>query len=175
MATDATKVLVGAGGKIYRAPLGTTLPTDATTALDVAFVELGHITEDGVTESNDKSTSNIKNWYGAVVRESTTEQNYKLGFAMMQTDANTLETYYGDTTATDTAWKVAAVQGIRESWIIDAVDGDKTRRLVVPDGQVTDAGDITSATEDAITYPVTVTTYPDGSNVNYYGYIDDGS
>ena len=31
------------GGAIYSAPLGTTLPVDATTALDVAFKSLGYI------------------------------------------------------------------------------------------------------------------------------------
>ena len=31
------------------APLGTTLPTDQTTALDAAFAEVGYITDDGVS------------------------------------------------------------------------------------------------------------------------------
>ena len=34
-------------GAVYRAALGSTLPTDATTSLDAAFKELGYVSEDG--------------------------------------------------------------------------------------------------------------------------------
>lgn len=169
---DATKIYVGAGGVIYG---GTgTLPTDATTSPS-GFTDYGHITSDGVTETNSKSTNDILNWYGAVVRTITSEQTFRLSFSFMETSAAVLEAYYGDPSATDTAWTVKAVQGLRQKWIIDAVDGAKTRRLVIPDAQVTETGDITSATEDAIVYPVTLTCYPDGSDVLYYGYVDAGA
>lgn len=36
------------GGAIFSAPLGTTLPTDATTALNVAFKGLGYVSEDDI-------------------------------------------------------------------------------------------------------------------------------
>ena len=54
-------------GAIFRAPLGTTLPTDATTALDEAFKQLGYASEDGVTNSNSPETDQIKAWGGDIV------------------------------------------------------------------------------------------------------------
>ena len=55
------------GGAIFRAPLGSTLPTDATTALDKAFVCLGYCGEDGLTNSNTPESDSIKAWGGETV------------------------------------------------------------------------------------------------------------
>ena len=51
-------------GAIFRAPLGTTLPTDATSALDNAFVELGYVSDDGVVNANTPESEKSKAWGG---------------------------------------------------------------------------------------------------------------
>ena len=70
MANNALNVTTGKpkiGGSIFRAPIGTALPTDATTALNVAFVGMGYVSEDGVTNSTDMEMENIKAWGGDTV------------------------------------------------------------------------------------------------------------
>ena len=54
MANNKDNVSTGkpkVGGAVFTAATGSTLPTDATTALDEAFKSLGYCSEDGVTNS----------------------------------------------------------------------------------------------------------------------------
>ena len=53
------------GGALYRAPFGTTLPTDAETALNKAFGALGYISDDGMTNENSPDSSSVKAWGAA--------------------------------------------------------------------------------------------------------------
>ena len=58
MANTVANVSAGkpaVGGAVFVAPTGTTLPTDATTALGSAFKALGYCSDDGLTNSNSAS------------------------------------------------------------------------------------------------------------------------
>ena len=53
-------------GYIWAAPLGTAVPTDATTELDAAFVGLGYLSEDGLTEPH-RSNRAMTSWPPAAI------------------------------------------------------------------------------------------------------------
>ena len=85
MATNSDNVLVGVTGAIYKAPAGTTLPTSAYAALDVAFKELGFVTEEGVTEAQLTQVTNLRAWQnGTVVRKVQTEHDVTYQFTLME-------------------------------------------------------------------------------------------
>ena len=44
----------------------------------------------------------------------------------------------------------------------------------MPDGQVTEAGEVTFTKSDALTWPVTLASYPDGDGNSIYIFTDDG-
>src|SRR5699024_5816950 len=61
-------------------------------------------------------------------------------------------------------------------WNFDVRDGDKKVRVSVPNGQITELGDMTYGDEDVIAYEVTIDAFLDDDLKAYYGtYLDNGS
>lgn len=101
MATmNAAQVTVGAAaatGAIFIAPKGTTLPTDATTALANTYVLLGFTSDEGVQISEDSSTESIRAWEGRsnvfTIRSEYTET---VSFTPIQCNADVAKLTWGD-------------------------------------------------------------------------------
>lgn len=168
MANDATKVRVGSAGKVYHAPIGTALVTDTTTALNVAFLDVGYISDEGLTADPEESTNDFFAWGGDRVRRVITEYGETYTFTMVERNANSALAYYG-TGATATAWEGKLVE-IRKAWTFHITDGSHIERIILPDAQVTDRGAITYATTELITFPITVSTFPNATGVHSFGY-----
>ena len=101
MATmNAAQVTVGAAaatGAIFIAPKGTTLPTDATTALGNAFTLLGFTSDEGVQISEDSTTESIHAWEGrATVYNLRTEYTESISFTPIQCNADVAKLTWGE-------------------------------------------------------------------------------
>lgn len=166
-------------GAVYRAPLGTTLPTDATTALAGAFVEMGYISDDGVVNSNNPSTQKINAWGGQVVLIVTTEKpdTFQLTF-LEAMNSNVLETVYGVNNVTvDGVNGTIAVKANTAAledyvYVIEQVlKGGAKKRIVIPTGELSALGDIVYKDDSAIGYQVTLDALPNSSGDTHYEYI----
>jgi hypothetical protein len=172
VALTADNVRVAVTGGIFVAPTGTALPTSAISALNGSFDELGYIGEDGITESQNADSADIKAWQnGDTVRKVQTSHDLTYQFTFIETTDAVLEQYYGPLTGG--VVHVTGDQLGRQSWVIEIVDGDVDIRIVIPDGQITERGEITYASGEAIGYQVTLTAYPDNSGVKAYIYRDE--
>lgn len=151
------------------------LPTDATTAL-TAFVEGGYISEDGVTKTVDASDDNIIAWGGDTVRTVRTEHNLSYTFQFIESsNVNVLKLIYGDENVTvDDAGNVTVRESSklqsRKSFVIEAYDGDKKLREVIPNAQLAVSGDITYVHSDVVRYECTLTAFPDPADPNFKAY-----
>lgn len=188
MANDADKVISGTpnvAGGVLAGPRGTTLPTSAVATPDVALKPMGYISDSGLERSEDRSTSDIIEWGGKLVKRKQTGFVEELTFAFLEyLNADAAKTIYGDTAVTVTPPDVShgtqiaiAVNGAeapRLSWVFDMVDGAAKIRLAVADGQVTSTDTIGYTREGAALRTVTVTAYPDASGNFLYEYTDDG-
>jgi hypothetical protein len=164
MAADPANIRVAVSGIVSVAPTGTTAPTDATTALNVAFTDVGEIGEDGVEESWDDSQTDIRNNAGVVVRRIISESAATIQFTMLETSSTTLELYYKGSTVTGSgpySIDIQAPQADPRSFVLDTLEGGIPERLYIPSGEVTARGPITYAANGAKQYQVTVTAYPD--------------
>lgn len=164
MATDSSNVRVAVTGEVSVAPTGTTAPADVSTALAVGFVGLGYVGEDGITESRERSTTDIKAWQNAdTVRTVVTDANLSYTFKLIETTEASLELFYGATVASEKLVVTPATTGGRKSFVFDIEDGTDLLRIYVPEGEVAEVGDVVYASGEAIGYEVTVRAYPNAT------------
>lgn len=161
--TDSTKVRVAVTGEVM-VGLTTATPPTGTGGATTGFEALGFVSEDGVTETRDRSTNDIKAWQNAAtVRSVVTEATLTYQMVLIETNKATVELFYGtDVDDAEGSFNIVpASTGGRKSFIIDVVDGEELIRTYVPSGEVTEVGDRVYASGEPIGYEVTITAYPD--------------
>lgn len=167
-------------GAIYSAPKGTTLPTDAKTALDPAFKPLGYISEDGLTNSNSPKSDGIKAWGGDTVATVQTEKENTYSYTLIESlNINVLKEAYGDDNVTGTLETGITVKANSKELLEHPVVIDMTlrngvyQRIVIEFGKVSEIGDISYTDSDAVGYEITLTALPNTNGDTALIYIVD--
>lgn len=181
MANTALNVSTGkprVSGGIYRAPIGTTLPSDATTALGNDFISLGYIATGGVTHSFEVDSGEYRAWGGDLVLAYLNSKTHRFAFGMIEVlNPEVHKTIHGASNVTGTLSTGISITADGKDmteyvYVIELMlrDGAMSR-IVIPDGKITELGDVVYQDSDAINFPVTVTAQADNSGNTYYEYI----
>ncbi len=178
---NANKVTAGkpkVGGAVYRAPLGTVLPTDAVTALAEDYKCLGYCSQDGLTNGNDQTNNKVSAWGGDVVLNMITSGSDTFSLTLIEAlNENVIKTVYGSdsvTTSESGDITVAVNGGSNEEsvYVFELIlKGGALKRIVVPCASVTSLGEVKYTDSDAVGYNITLTAVNDKSGNSHYEYI----
>lgn len=181
MANDSTKVSFGkpkSTGAVYVAPYGTVLPTTAWQTLNAAFKGLGYVSEDGLVNGIETDVADIKAWGGDLVLSGQTNFKEMFTVNLIETNADALKLFYGDSNVTVEAngsitVKQNSVPLPNISVVFELVmTGGRIKRIVVPNAQLSDrSGEITYVDGEAITYPAVFVAFPDANGDSHKEYI----
>lgn len=164
------------GGAVSVAPTGTALPTDATTNLNSAFVNLGYISEDGMTQEITRDSENIKAWGGDTVLTSQTDFSETFSFTLIEIlNPDVKKVIFGDDNvtgaiATGLTAKVNSKELPARSFVVEMIQNSNLVRIVIPNGKVSELGEISYTDGEAAGYEVTITALPDATGNCSYEY-----
>lgn len=179
-AQNSAAVSVGkptTGGGIFAGPTDATLPTDAVEALPAALKNLGYANADGVVNAIEKEFESVIAWGGDEVLKPMTSRTETFAFGFLQNDADVMSEVYGAENVTETedgALTVLhnALELPRRAYVFQlALTGGRKMRIVVPNGQITEVGEVSYVDGDPISYNVTLSAFPDEAGNTAYVYM----
>lgn len=174
------------GGYAWWAPKGTTLPTDVSTTLPNAYVLLGYISEDGITNSPETETTEVKEMGGSTVLEVITGYKETYQFKLIEfLRKAAAQVRYGpdNVTGTDGEMTITHTMPDAEEFILVfeiALTGGRKSRMVIPAATRAELGEDQRSGSDAIGYDVTVAANPSeqidgGTSREYIGTVTTAS
>lgn len=181
MANNAKNVSFGkpkATGAVFVAPAGTTLPTNATASLNVAFKNLGYVSEDGLVNGVETDTESINAWGGDQVLVGQTTWGEMFTTNLIETNEDTLGVMYGEDNVTvdgsgNIALKVNSKMLPNIVVVFELVmTAGRVKRIVLGNAQIVDrSGEITYVDGEPVTYPAVFNAYPDVDGDTHKEYI----
>lgn len=180
MPNDADEIVVAANGTVRVAPVGSTQPTNPTSAPVAAWVDLGYVTEDGATFTDSKEIEDVLAWQSFYpVRKIVTAKEATLAFSLRQWNEATVKLAFGGGTITNPSlgvWKFVPPDPEtldERALMLDWQDGDKNYRLIFPKGLVTEAVETQLVRTGSAELPITFSAVPATGDDAYILLTDD--
>lgn len=171
-------------GYIWVAPLGTAIPTDATTDLDTSFVGLGYLSEDGLTEPASLTAGDdiVAAGGDTVAQADPTFSKTWTGTCIEALNEDLLKVAYGSANVTvqdasasaDGSITIKEQAGDLEHHVIvidEILKGGRRRRNVMADATFLITGDISHVHTALVNFEFTINAYPTATQPAQTQYI----
>lgn len=166
------------GGAIYSAPIGTVLPTDATTVLETAFKSLGYISKDGLSNEDKRESEDITAWGGDVVDSAQKGKSDTFKYTLIEAlNPDVLKEVYGQNNVSGDLTSGITVKSNSKdlperSYVIEMImKNNAIKRIVIPKAKVSEVGEIKYADDDVAGYETTLKAFPDANGDTHIEYI----
>lgn len=169
-------------GAIYRALITDSLdiPTSATSELSSDYIPLGYVGDDGLTNSNTRTSEDFKAWGGDTVLSNQNEYSDKYSFKLIEIlNTDVLKTVRGEDNVsgsleTGITVKANSAPLTEYCWVIEMIMRNGVlERQVIPRAQISEIGDIVYSDADLTAFDVTITAFPDTAGNTHYEYIQN--
>lgn len=178
---DASLAVVGTNGGAWVAPLGTAQPADPESQPPSPWLAIGAISEDGLTNGIEEDTESFTPWgLSSPFRTVVTSSVRTFSFTAWETNRPIVRALQNRLEVADlvpdgegiiTYAESGTAEPDRRSWLFDVYDGTVWERFYVPEGEITERGEITFQQGEMSGYEWTISTYPDASgNLVYHSY-----
>lgn len=167
------------GADLYTGPIATALPATLADAMSTvpAWKAVGLLSEDGASESRDEDTSDFYAWGGKLIRTKRSKHKRQIKVTCLEDNLTVFSLVNpGSTVSTTTGVNTRTVKipkSEKLAFVLELVDGDITRRRHIPTGEVTEIGEVSLSETDLQAFELTITIYPDSSDVLYYDIDND--
>ena len=172
-------------GGVLRAPVGSAVPTSAIGAPAVSFVNLGHVSDDGLERTENRNNQEAFNWGGDLVAVLQQEYGLEIKFKLLQTmNADVQKAVHGNANVTvtpadaDNGTQIKAKLNAKlldtGAWVFDGFYNLISMRLVIPIGRITQVGPVKWVHKELAAYECTMKPFPDDQGNHAYQYYDDG-
>lgn len=164
------------------APLGSPLPVNATNALDPSFTDCGWMGDDGFHLAPKRTVKRHKAFGGDTVKTTQTDYQESLKATFYESSPIVFQTLWGASNVTVGSLAGHRTQTIihnsaplvRQVFVVTTIDGVKTRRLVIQEGEMVELADMVYVNHDLLKYTITVDAYkPSNGTQAVLEYIDE--
>lgn len=173
---NTSNVSVGkgvAGGYFFVAPAGTALPTDNSTALAAAYLNIGYLGEDGISFSDSSDVTAFFDMNGDTVDSSNGSIEKSFTVTLIEIKKDSMALIYGAANVTDETGELTVHdKGPNDASYVAVFElllknGRKWRRIA-PNCKLGELGDMTVNYSELVGREITMSALKDATTGDYY-------